>query len=855
MAELYRYAAFISYSSKDATFARRLHRALESYGIPASLGKFDLTGAGKQNRIYPVFRDREELSAGHLGDLIEANLKASAALVVVCSPNSAASPWVEKEIEFFARLGRRDKIFAIISDSAPVTDESGADATASCFPPLFRGDALSGDALEPLAADARTGKDGFRNAWLKIVAGMIGVSPGQIIDRDRKRQAQRRAAMIGGAAALAVAAGLASSWTSTLSWRSQFTERASQAALEGNLLDAAALALAGGNGGGAIVSARARRADAVLADVSGARIVGNAPYRPPLPFSDPDLHVAVAPSDILFSEDGTTAAIASPTGLVTLFDTRGGLAPLTVEGRTAILRARGDVALVLRRERGPFGPEDLIVVRKEPGGWRSENLGPHKNYDFSLSGRFLAVVTADHVARLHDMDGGAPLTLNEAERASVSGDGGTFVVTRLDGESVAMRGGAVTELPRGFVILPQSGARVVVVGREMIVSRDLEAGAPPYQVGNYGMNLIFPPRLTADGSALIVSQAQDRCMAFNLADRRLQQQIAGGCSDFLPSRQTLVARTRTGEYRDASIFPAGPERVLGRLGEHTHFMPGAGMYVAEQLPVRFEADAEDVPLPTLRALPIGGGEEKRFPEATGWLVANDGSHLLVANGEDVAIYRMPAAERLLNVSFSSYRRIAFSGDGGTLVVDMRNGQARLHNLNDRTTRALGSIGGLRTEIRGAGRLGFIVLSRDGAAMAVSNENSTATVFDLAAPAPNARAGGELRRGGDLADNVCAANGAVVPPFSAGTRSAGELARTLRGRPWHACDWRGLLAIVPNATRGDGWFEGARQWIRLVHVRYFGGADWTCAETTSAASEQVRGRREEACRNEAAQTTS
>lgn len=190
MAELFRYAAFISYSSKDATFARRLHRALESYGIPASLGKFNLVGGGKKNRIYPVFRDREELSAGHLGDQIEANLRASAALIVVCSPSGAASPWVQKEIEFFAAQGRRDNIFAIISDTAPLIDETGSDCTHACFPPAFRGDALSGDELEPLAADARQGKDGFRNAWLKIVAGMIDVSPGQLIDRDRKRRTQ-----------------------------------------------------------------------------------------------------------------------------------------------------------------------------------------------------------------------------------------------------------------------------------------------------------------------------------------------------------------------------------------------------------------------------------------------------------------------------------------------------------------------------------------------------------------------------------------------------------------------------------------------------------------------------------------
>jgi hypothetical protein len=191
MAELFRYAAFISYSSKDAKFAQRLHRALESYGIPSSLGKFDLIGGGKQNRIYPVFRDREELSAGQLGGQIEANLKASAALIVVCSLNGAASPWVQKEIEFFAALGRHAKIFAVIPDTAPLVDEAGADCTQACFPPAFRGDALSGDKLEPLAADARKGKDGFRNAWLKIVAGMIGVAPGQILDRDKRRRRQQ----------------------------------------------------------------------------------------------------------------------------------------------------------------------------------------------------------------------------------------------------------------------------------------------------------------------------------------------------------------------------------------------------------------------------------------------------------------------------------------------------------------------------------------------------------------------------------------------------------------------------------------------------------------------------------------
>ncbi|MGD9980082.1 MAG: TIR domain-containing protein [Hyphomonadaceae bacterium] len=188
MAELYRYAAFISYSSKDSVFARRLHRALERYRIPKSLGAFDPIGEGKPNRIYPVFRDREELSAGPLSELIEASLKASASLIVVCSPASAASPWVQKEIDYFVSIGRRERIFAIIADTAPLKGAAGEDLTLSLFPAAFSSTKDDAAALEPLAGDARKGRDGFRSAWLKLVAGIIGVSPGVLEDRDRRHR-------------------------------------------------------------------------------------------------------------------------------------------------------------------------------------------------------------------------------------------------------------------------------------------------------------------------------------------------------------------------------------------------------------------------------------------------------------------------------------------------------------------------------------------------------------------------------------------------------------------------------------------------------------------------------------------
>ncbi|MEM9377018.1 MAG: toll/interleukin-1 receptor domain-containing protein [Pseudomonadota bacterium] len=187
MSEYFRFAAFISYSSKDRSFAEKLMKRLEGYAIPKRLGEFDITGAGKKNRVYPIFKDREELSAGDLDDQLKAALRASANLIVISSENATQSDWVNQEIEYFASLGKKDNIFTII------TPDSGKDknANAELFPEKLR--ELFGT---PLAADARSKGDGFRNALLKIVAGTVGINAGELQDRDRKRRRGRVAAWL-----------------------------------------------------------------------------------------------------------------------------------------------------------------------------------------------------------------------------------------------------------------------------------------------------------------------------------------------------------------------------------------------------------------------------------------------------------------------------------------------------------------------------------------------------------------------------------------------------------------------------------------------------------------------------------
>lgn len=184
-----RYRAFISYSHADARWAAWLHRSLESYRLPSRLRGSRGEHGPLPDRLSPIFRDREDLSsAGHLGPQIQIALNDSEALVVVCSPAAAKSPWVESEIIAFKQLGRGDRIYAFIFDGEP-----NATDARECFPRALRFELdangeVSATPANPIAADARPGKDGTSLARLKLLAGLFGLP----LDTLRQREAQRR---------------------------------------------------------------------------------------------------------------------------------------------------------------------------------------------------------------------------------------------------------------------------------------------------------------------------------------------------------------------------------------------------------------------------------------------------------------------------------------------------------------------------------------------------------------------------------------------------------------------------------------------------------------------------------------
>ena len=192
-----KYWAFISYSHRDTHWASWLHRGIESYHPPKSLvGTVTACGAVPK-RMSPVFRDREELpSATDLGALISAALEQSSCQIVLCSPQAAKSKWVNEEILAFKRLGREHRIFCLIVGGEPNATDMPGREDEECFPPALRfrlapDGSLSNTRTEPIAADARPGKDGKSRAKLKVIAGVLGLGYDALAQRERQRRNRR----------------------------------------------------------------------------------------------------------------------------------------------------------------------------------------------------------------------------------------------------------------------------------------------------------------------------------------------------------------------------------------------------------------------------------------------------------------------------------------------------------------------------------------------------------------------------------------------------------------------------------------------------------------------------------------
>jgi tetratricopeptide (TPR) repeat protein len=205
-----RYFAFISYSHQDEIWAQWLHKTLETWRVPKRLVGQTTDAGVIPPRLLPIFRDREELaSATDLGRTVNAALAQSKNLIVICSPASAKSRWVNEEVLAFKRLGHAERIFCLIVGGEPNASDLPGREAEECFAPALRFE-VGADGqptpqhTEPIAADAREGKDGKPNAKLKLIAGMLDVGFDTLKQRELQRRNRRMAIVT--AAALVIMA-------------------------------------------------------------------------------------------------------------------------------------------------------------------------------------------------------------------------------------------------------------------------------------------------------------------------------------------------------------------------------------------------------------------------------------------------------------------------------------------------------------------------------------------------------------------------------------------------------------------------------------------------------------------------
>ena len=216
-----KYRAFLSYSHADTGTALRVHGRLEDFHIDKELvGR--VTPAGPiPKALRPIFRDRNDFDPGFsLGAETGAALDDSAALILLASPHAARSKYVNAEVRLFKSRHPDRPVIPLIIDGTP------GDAENECFPPALRfavtpDGAITDTPADVLAADLRETGDGFELALAKVVARLIGLAPDDVYrraERERRRQARLRMAIVAVIALLAIVGG-------GLFWQSQRQKR------------------------------------------------------------------------------------------------------------------------------------------------------------------------------------------------------------------------------------------------------------------------------------------------------------------------------------------------------------------------------------------------------------------------------------------------------------------------------------------------------------------------------------------------------------------------------------------------------------------------------------------------------
>jgi WD40 repeat protein len=188
------YDAFVSYShAADGRLAPSLQRAMQRLAKP-----------WYRQRALRVFRDDASLSANpHLWASIQAALADAEWFVLLASPDAAASPWVNRELDYWLTHKSVDRILATVTGGTWEWDSARGCAIGTAVPARV----ASAFADEPRHLDLRWAQTEtdldlanarFRDSVAQLVAPMHGLAKDDLESEDvRLHRRARRVARIG----------------------------------------------------------------------------------------------------------------------------------------------------------------------------------------------------------------------------------------------------------------------------------------------------------------------------------------------------------------------------------------------------------------------------------------------------------------------------------------------------------------------------------------------------------------------------------------------------------------------------------------------------------------------------------
>ena len=199
-----KYGGFISYShGGDAAFAQRLQRDVERFAKPWN-----------KPRAVRIFRDDTHLSASpDLWSSIESALEQSDWLILLSSPEAAASKWVDKEIGWWLdRHGSTEHVLMVLTAGELVWDDQQGrfDRDRSTAVPAALAGSLD---AEPLWIDARWSRElshvdvsdpRMQRAVVDVASAVRGIDKDELVGEAVEEQRRTRRLVRGAWSALTV---------------------------------------------------------------------------------------------------------------------------------------------------------------------------------------------------------------------------------------------------------------------------------------------------------------------------------------------------------------------------------------------------------------------------------------------------------------------------------------------------------------------------------------------------------------------------------------------------------------------------------------------------------------------------